>query len=156
MRVVVDDPGHERQAVGGNGLPGGSVDFPCLGYFLIRNRQIPYDRRRAQAVEQEGAADDKVVHRRVSILIAGRLFGTVKLFELENKTAIITGAGRGIGAATAELFASAGAAVAIVDKYEQYAVRTAETITRSGGKALAVVCDVTQEEEVEEVFDRIS
>jgi NAD(P)-dependent dehydrogenase (short-subunit alcohol dehydrogenase family) len=76
----------------------------------------------------------------------------VKLFELENKTAIITGAGRGIGAATAELFASAGAAVAIVDKYENYAVRTVETITRSGGKAMAVTCDVTNEEDVEEVF----
>jgi NAD(P)-dependent dehydrogenase (short-subunit alcohol dehydrogenase family) len=76
----------------------------------------------------------------------------VKLFELENKAAIITGAGRGIGAATAQLFASAGAAVAVVDKYEHYAVRTVEAITRSGGKAMAVCCDVTNEEDVEDVF----
>ena len=76
----------------------------------------------------------------------------MKLFELENKSAIITGAGRGIGAATAELFASAGAAVAVVDKYENYAVRTAETIRKSGGKAIAVTCDVTDEDDVEEVF----
>ena len=80
----------------------------------------------------------------------------MKLFELENKCAIITGAGRGIGAATAELFASAGAAVAVVDKYENYAVRTADTITRAGGKAIAVACDVTEEEDVEEVFDGIA
>ena len=80
----------------------------------------------------------------------------MKLFELENKTAIITGAGRGIGAATARLFASAGAAVAVVDKYENYAVRTVDTITRSGGKAIAVCCDVTGEEDVEEMFDRIA
>ena len=76
----------------------------------------------------------------------------MKLFELPGKCAIITGAGRGIGAATAELFASAGAAVAVLDKHENNAVRTVETITRSGGKAMAVVCDVTREEDVEEVF----
>jgi NAD(P)-dependent dehydrogenase (short-subunit alcohol dehydrogenase family) len=80
----------------------------------------------------------------------------VKLFELENKVAIITGAGRGIGAATAELFASAGAAVAVVDKYENYAIRTAETIRKSGGKAIAVTCDVTNENDVEEVFAGIA
>jgi NAD(P)-dependent dehydrogenase (short-subunit alcohol dehydrogenase family) len=80
----------------------------------------------------------------------------VKLFELENKCAVITGAGRGIGAATAELFASAGASVAVIDKYENYAVRTAETIARTGGKAVAVACDVTVEEDVEEVFDGIA
>jgi len=79
----------------------------------------------------------------------------VKLFELDHKVAIITGAGRGIGAATAELFASAGAAVAVVDKYENYAIRTAETIRKTGGKAVAVACDVTQEEDVEEVFDGV-
>ena len=80
----------------------------------------------------------------------------MKLFELENKIAIITGGGRGIGAATAQLFASAGAAVAVVDKYENYAVRTVETITGSGGRAIAVCCDVTNEEDLEEMVDRIA
>src|SRR5258705_13768793 len=79
----------------------------------------------------------------------------MKLFELENKIAIVTGGGRGIGAATAQLFASAGAAVAVLDKYENYAGRTVETITRSGGKAMAGCCDVTNEEDLEEMFDRI-
>jgi len=79
----------------------------------------------------------------------------VKLFEIPGKTAVITGAGRGIGAATAELFAAAGAAVAIVDKYENYAVRTADSIRKDGGKAIAVTCDVTDEEEVEDVFGGI-
>src|SRR4051794_40142497 len=80
----------------------------------------------------------------------------MKLFELQGKAAIITGAGRGIGAATAELFASAGASVAVIDKYENYAVRTVETITRTGARAIAVSCDVTDEEDVEEMFDRIA
>ena len=76
----------------------------------------------------------------------------MKLFELENKCAVITGAGRGIGAATAELFASAGAHVAVLDKYENYARRTADTIVSGGGRAFAVTCDVTDEEEVEKAF----
>jgi len=76
----------------------------------------------------------------------------VKLFELEKKTALVTGAGRGIGAATAQLFAAAGAAVAVLDKDENHAVRTVEAITRAGGKAVAVACDVTREADVEEVF----
>src|SRR3954464_15920192 len=65
----------------------------------------------------------------------------VKLFEIPGKCAFIAGAGRGIGAATAELFASAGAAVAVLDKYENYAPRTADTIRRSGGQAISVTCD---------------
>jgi NAD(P)-dependent dehydrogenase (short-subunit alcohol dehydrogenase family) len=80
----------------------------------------------------------------------------MKLFELENKCAVITGAGRGIGAATAQLFAAAGAQVAVLDQYETYAKRTAEGIVDTGGKAFAVTCDVTKEEEVEEIFGEIA
>ncbi len=80
----------------------------------------------------------------------------MKLFEIPGKFAIVTGAGRGIGAATAELFASAGAAVAVVDKYENYAVRTADTIRSHGGRAIAVTCDVTSEDEVEETFAAVA
>jgi NAD(P)-dependent dehydrogenase (short-subunit alcohol dehydrogenase family) len=74
------------------------------------------------------------------------------LFELQGKCAIVTGAGRGIGAATAELFAAAGAAVAVLDKDEGHAVRTAGAIVKNGGRALAVTCDVTDETQVEEMF----
>ena len=79
----------------------------------------------------------------------------MKLFEIPGQVAIITGAGRGIGAATAELFASAGAAVAVIDKYENYAARTADQIQSKGGRAIAVVCDITDEDEVEETFETI-
>jgi NAD(P)-dependent dehydrogenase (short-subunit alcohol dehydrogenase family) len=74
------------------------------------------------------------------------------MFELQGKVAIVTGAGRGIGAASAELLAGAGAAVAVLDKDEEHAVRTAAAIRKSGGRALAVTCDVTGEDQVEEMF----
>ncbi|HEX5476904.1 MAG TPA: SDR family NAD(P)-dependent oxidoreductase [Burkholderiales bacterium] len=80
----------------------------------------------------------------------------MKRFELENKCAVITGAGRGIGAATAELFASAGASVAVLDKYENYARRTADAIVGAGGRAIAVTCDITDEDELEEAFAGIA
>ncbi len=79
----------------------------------------------------------------------------MKLFEIPGQCAVITGAGRGIGAATAELFASAGATVAVVDMYENYARRTADAINDKGGKAIAAACDVTDEDEVEETFAAI-
>jgi len=76
----------------------------------------------------------------------------MKLFELPGKAAIVTGAGRGIGKATAELFATAGAAVAVIDMSEEHAQRTAEAITSAGGTAVPIVCDVTGEQAVEAAF----
>ena len=76
----------------------------------------------------------------------------MKLFELPGKAAIVTGAGRGIGKATAELFATAGAAVAVIDMSEEHAQRTAEAIASAGGTAVPIVCDVTGEQAVEAAF----
>ncbi|WGD28341.1 SDR family oxidoreductase [Ancylobacter sp. WKF20] len=64
--------------------------------------------------------------------------------RLQGKTAIITGAGAGIGAATAALFAKEGARVLVVDRDEQ---RAAEVASAIEGVALAV--DVSQEAAVE-------
>ena len=76
----------------------------------------------------------------------------MKLFELPGKSAVITGAGRGIGKATAELFAAAGASVAVIDVSEEHAQRTAEAIRSAGGTAIPIVCDVTGESAVEAAF----
>ena len=63
--------------------------------------------------------------------------------HLEGKVAIITGSGRGIGAATARLFAQHGAAVVVTDIDPAPAEETVAAITAAGGRALAVPGDVT-------------
>jgi len=62
---------------------------------------------------------------------------------LEGKVAIITGSGRGIGAAAAKLFAAEGAAVVVSDLDPAPAEETAGAIRAAGGKALVVAGDVT-------------
>ena len=69
--------------------------------------------------------------------------------RLAGKTAVITGAGSGMGQATAELFAAEGANVLVVDRWEERAERVAAGI---GGRAAAFVGDVAQGEDVQAMF----
>jgi 3-oxoacyl-[acyl-carrier protein] reductase len=62
---------------------------------------------------------------------------------LENKVAIITGSGRGIGAAAAKLFAAEGASIVVSDLDPQPAEETVAAIRAAGGQAIAVPGDVT-------------
>src|SRR6266567_447039 len=62
---------------------------------------------------------------------------------LDGKIAILTGSGRGIGAAAAKLFAEHGAAVVVSDLDPNPAEETAGAIRNAGGKAIVVVGDVT-------------
>jgi 3-oxoacyl-[acyl-carrier protein] reductase len=70
------------------------------------------------------------------------------------KAALITGGGRGIGAATAARLASEGAAVAVTDVDADPAEQTAGAIEAEGGRALALVCDVTERAQVEDAVAR--
>ncbi|MET9499087.1 3-oxoacyl-ACP reductase FabG [Streptomyces sp. NPDC006552] len=74
----------------------------------------------------------------------------------EQRVAIVTGAARGIGAATAVRLAEEGRAVAVIDLDEAACKDTVEKITAAGGKALAVGCDVSDEAQVEAAVARIA
>lgn len=68
--------------------------------------------------------------------------------ELEGKVAIITGAGQGIGKGLATVFAKEGAAVVCTGRTLDTVAATADDIRKSGGRALALVCDGSKREEV--------
>tara|TARA_B100000676_G_scaffold259247_1_gene268161 strand:- start:13540 stop:14313 length:774 start_codon:yes stop_codon:yes gene_type:complete len=74
---------------------------------------------------------------------------TNPLFDLSGCTAIVTGAGRGLGAEMAKALALAGANVVVAARTPDGINATASAITATGGAALAVTCDATQRGDVE-------
>lgn len=68
--------------------------------------------------------------------------------SFENQVALVTGAGSGMGLATAKAFAEAGAAVVLADVHEQAIRSAAEELIAGGHRALAVRCNVADEAEV--------
>jgi NAD(P)-dependent dehydrogenase (short-subunit alcohol dehydrogenase family) len=74
--------------------------------------------------------------------------------KLASKVAIVTGAGAGIGEASAVLFANEGAKLVVVDLLEDRAQATVERIARSGGQAIAVAADVSRAEQVQNIVVR--
>lgn len=68
--------------------------------------------------------------------------------RLKGKIAVVTGAGSGIGQATAELFAAEGAFVYVTDVNGDSAAKTADAIAGKGQKATALVVDVTRGQDV--------
>ncbi|HEX6466123.1 MAG TPA: SDR family NAD(P)-dependent oxidoreductase [Terriglobales bacterium] len=76
-------------------------------------------------------------------------------FSLENKVAVVTGGGRGIGAAIAHRLAALGAAVAITGRSEGPLNQTAESIRRAGGQCQALLCDVSQWQQVQRLSQQV-
>lgn len=77
------------------------------------------------------------------------------MFELHNKTAVVTGGGSGIGKAIAILFARQGAVVYLLELNKTTAEQTVTEIENAGGKAVAEACNVADQQAVKEVFERI-
>lgn len=74
--------------------------------------------------------------------------------SFQNKVALVTGAGSGMGLATAKAFAEEGAAIVLADQNENQARAAAEELIRNGCTALAIRCDVTDEPQVDEMVAR--
>jgi NAD(P)-dependent dehydrogenase (short-subunit alcohol dehydrogenase family) len=77
------------------------------------------------------------------------------MFRLDDKIALITGAGSGIGEAIAKVFARQGAQVIVADVVSEAASRVAEAIRQQGYSATAVAFDVAEEEPVREAFAQL-
>jgi len=75
--------------------------------------------------------------------------------SIKDRVAIITGAGRGVGRATAIQFAREGAQVVLFSRTRSHLEETASIITQTGGRVLAIAGDVSREEDVMALFERV-
>ncbi len=74
--------------------------------------------------------------------------------QLAGKIAIVTGAGRGIGRAVAQAFASEGASVVVAEREPELAAQTVQEIQASGGKALGIPTDVARQDSVDAMLEQ--
>jgi NAD(P)-dependent dehydrogenase (short-subunit alcohol dehydrogenase family) len=74
--------------------------------------------------------------------------------SFEDKVALVTGAGSGLGLATAKAFAQSGASVVLADWHDKAVRSAAEELTAHGHKALAVLCDVSDDSQIESMVAR--
>lgn len=77
------------------------------------------------------------------------------MHSISGKSAIVTGAGSGIGKAIAILFAEKGALVAVLDISEEAAATTVGAIEKASGTATAYLCDVSDPHQVDTVFGQV-
>ncbi|SJZ46870.1 SDR family NAD(P)-dependent oxidoreductase [Sediminibacterium ginsengisoli] len=77
------------------------------------------------------------------------------MFRLDEKTAVVTGGGSGIGKAVAQVFAAQGAFVHIVDLSVANATACLHELQQNGGKGMAHTCDVSDQQQVNVLFAKI-
>ncbi len=76
--------------------------------------------------------------------------------RLDGRVAVVTGAGRGIGAAEAVKMAQEGAKIAVLDLSAEAGQDTVEAVQEAGGKAIAVACDVSSSKQVGAAFEEVA
>lgn len=76
------------------------------------------------------------------------------MFRLDNKTAVITGGGSGIGKAIAKVFAKQGAIVHILELDAENAKQVADEIKKENGRVYTHVCNVAEQKEVIPIFEK--
>ena len=74
--------------------------------------------------------------------------------SFENRVALVTGAGSGLGLATAKAFAESGASVVLADWHEKSVGSAAEELAAEGHKTLAIVCDVSDDAQVKNMVEQ--
>jgi len=77
------------------------------------------------------------------------------MFLLNNKTAVVTGGGSGIGQEVCNLLAAQGAIVYVLDLNAEHAHATAAAIEKNGGKAKAIAIDVTDQAAMKKAYEAI-
>lgn len=77
------------------------------------------------------------------------------LFSLEGKTAVVTGAGRGLGAAIATALSSAGARVVLIGRKREPLEEVSEVIAAAGGQASVETCDVADASAIASMMDAV-
>src|SRR5437763_10944328 len=75
-------------------------------------------------------------------------------YDFKGQVALVTGAAKGMGLATARMFAESGASVVLADLDGDLAAKEAERIIVDGGVAIGIGCDVADEAEVAAMVDR--
>ena len=78
------------------------------------------------------------------------------MFNLNEKRAVVTGSGSGIGRAIAKTLALAGADTLVLDISEDAAQQVVEEIKSTGGMASSLICDITDQKELSEAFAELA
>jgi NAD(P)-dependent dehydrogenase (short-subunit alcohol dehydrogenase family) len=75
-------------------------------------------------------------------------------YDFTGQVALVTGAASGMGLATAQAFAQAGAAVVLADRNETAVLAATEKLTAAGHRAIAAICDVSDEAQAQDAVRR--
>src|SRR5205085_6786039 len=76
-------------------------------------------------------------------------------FQLDGRVALVTGAGRGLGAVASLALAHAGAEVVLLSRTQSQLEEVQEKIIKNGGRARILVCDVTDSKQLRSAVDRL-